>query len=125
MLTEFKIKNLKPRDKKYMFSCGRGLWLRVDPNGRKYFIFRFTENKKECQFSLGVYPVISLADVRIKRGELQNRRAKGEYLLGSRELKDNLFKEVANEWLDIKMSYKAASYLKAVTINLKTGRLKI
>ncbi|MBQ9582668.1 MAG: hypothetical protein IJR21_09885 [Synergistaceae bacterium] len=72
-----------------------------------------------------MYPVISLADVRIKRGELQNRRAKGEYLLGSRELKDNLFKEVANEWLDIKMSDKAASYLKAVTLNLKTGRLKI
>ena len=66
MLTELKIKNLKPREKKYMLRDERGLYLRVDPNGKKYFIFRFFENKKERQFSLGTYPDISLKDARIK-----------------------------------------------------------
>ena len=119
MLTELKIKNLKPRDKKYMLSDGRGLWLRVDPNGRKYFIFRFTENKKERQFSLGVYPVISLADARIKRDELQNKRAKGEYLISAKNVKCNLFSEVAAEWLEVKMNDKAAGYLKSINLRLK------
>ena len=77
MLTELKIKNLKPRDKKYMLSDGRGLWLRIDPNGRKYFIFRFTENKKERQFSLGEYPVISLTEARKKAEELREELTRG------------------------------------------------
>ena len=27
------------------------MYLRIDPNGRKYFIFRFFENKKERQLA--------------------------------------------------------------------------
>ncbi|MBQ3625696.1 MAG: DUF4102 domain-containing protein [Synergistaceae bacterium] len=38
VLTELKIKNLKPRDKKYMLSDGCGLGLRVDPNGHILFL---------------------------------------------------------------------------------------
>ena len=73
-MTELKIKNLTPRNKKYMLGDERGLYLRVDPNGRKYFIFRFFEDRKERQFSLETHPEVSLKDARIKRDELQQRR---------------------------------------------------
>lgn len=39
MLTELQVKNAKPKEKYYMLRDDRGLNLRVDPSGRKYWIF--------------------------------------------------------------------------------------
>ncbi|MBR1603722.1 MAG: tyrosine-type recombinase/integrase [Synergistaceae bacterium] len=119
MLTELKIKNLKPRAKKYLIRDERGLYLRVDPNGRKYFIFRFFENKKERQFSLGTYPEVSLKDARIKRDELQQRRGKGEHLISAKMVSGEQFGEIASEWLSVRMSDKSKAYLKGINLKLK------
>ena len=42
MLSEAQVKGAKPKSKKYMLNDGRGLYLRVDPSGRKYWILRYT-----------------------------------------------------------------------------------
>ena len=78
MLTELQVKNLKPRNKKYMLRDSRGLYLRVDPSGRKYWILRYHENKKERQISLWPYPVLSLKNAREKCAEIQSKQAQGE-----------------------------------------------
>ena len=46
MLTELTVKNAKPREKSYMIRDEHGLYLRIDPTGNKYWIFRYWENKK-------------------------------------------------------------------------------
>ena len=80
MLSDLQVKSAKPKEKYYMLRDDRGLYLRVDTSGRKYWILRYWENKKEHQISLGPYPDLSLKDARIKRDELQTARAKGEKL---------------------------------------------
>ena len=37
-LTELQIKHLKPKEKRYTVSDGRGLILEIHPNGSKYWI---------------------------------------------------------------------------------------
>ncbi|MBQ7578032.1 MAG: DUF4102 domain-containing protein, partial [Synergistaceae bacterium] len=76
MLYESSIKGAKPREKSYMIRDERGLYFRIDPSGRKYWIFRYWENKKEHQLSLGTYPHISLKEARLKRDEIQLARSK-------------------------------------------------
>ncbi len=118
MITELQAKNAKPKEKPYMLRDDRGLYLRIDPSGRKYWILRYWENKKEHQLSLGPYPELSLRDARINRDEIQNARAKGE----SPSLKSvknlQIFSEVAGEWLNVRMKDKAKSYVKTVIFRL-------
>ena len=78
MLNENQVKNAKPKDKKYLLNDSKGLYLRVDPSGRKYWLMRFKESGKSHEISLGVYPDVSLKDARTKRDELQAARARGE-----------------------------------------------
>ncbi len=75
MLTELQVKNTKPKEKPYMLRDDRGLYLRIDPSGRKYWILRYWEQKKEHQLSLGPYPDLSLKDARLKRDEIQSEHS--------------------------------------------------
>ena len=118
MLNEAQVKNSKPREKSYMIRDDRGLNLRIDPSGREYWIFRYWENKKEHQFSLGPYPDLSLKDARIKRDELQTARAKGEKLSARSEKTPQIFSEVTKEWLKVRMIGKAESYLRTIVYRL-------
>jgi len=111
MLNEAQIKNSKPKDKKYLLNDSKGLYLRVDPSGRKYWLMRFKESGKSHEISLGVYPDVNLIEARKKRDELQNRRKNGE-LISSRPDKSPVnFQEAAAEWFRIRMRDKAASYI--------------
>ena len=118
MLTELQIKRAKPKEKPYMLRDDRGLYLRVDASGRKYWILRYWEQKKEHQISLGPYPVLSLKDARLKRDEIQTARAKGESPLSKAGRLPQVFSEVVNEWLKVRMSDRAESYIRTVRIRL-------
>ena len=118
MLSELTVKSAKPREKSYMIRDDRGLYLRVDPSGCKYWIFRYWENKKEHKLSLGPYPDLSLKDARIKRDELQTARAKGEKI-SRKGTEQNTFENVVYEWLKVRMQDKATSYLKMIGLRLK------
>lgn len=118
MLTELQVKNTKPKEKPYMLRDDRGLYLRIDPSGRKYWILRYWEQKKEHQLSLGPYPDLSLKDARFKRDEIQSDRAKGK----SPSLKSanvpQTFSDAAREWLKVRMKDKAEGYLKTIYYRL-------
>ena len=45
-LTDIQIKALKPQDKKYSVSDGRGLILEVRPNGAKYWIVTVLDKRQ-------------------------------------------------------------------------------
>lgn len=78
-LTAIEVKEAKPKDKEYILADGQGLNLRVSPKGRKIWIFNYSApiTKKRTNFTIGVYPSISLADARAKREEFRTLLAKG------------------------------------------------
>lgn len=67
MLTELKVKNLKPREREYTESDRDGLSVRVRPNGRKTFQYRYHlpgQRNRGKRFIYGDYPAMTLAEAR-------------------------------------------------------------
>ena len=63
-LTALQIKSAKPKDKEYRLSDGRGLYLRVYPNGTKSFILILSEGNKTIKQTLGLTSEITLEQAR-------------------------------------------------------------
>ncbi len=63
-LTDTKIKHLKPKEKKYKLSDGKRLYIVIEPNGRKWWMYEYMYNGKRTQKSFGNYPEISLKKAR-------------------------------------------------------------
>ena len=59
-LTDVLCKKALPQEKQYRLSDINGLSLRIDPNGKKYWSIRYTENGQRKSKALGVYPELSL-----------------------------------------------------------------
>lgn len=87
-LTELKIKNLKPRDKRYLVNDGQGLYIAVMPTGEKYWYVRTWKEGKEHKRSIGRYPDIGLKEAR----ELKYKPQEPD------DEKKVLFASVLEEW---------------------------
>ncbi|WP_173202402.1 site-specific integrase, partial [Geobacter sp. SVR] len=73
------LKSLKPRNKKYIVSEGRGGFIvTVYTTGSISFTYRYTINKRERRINLGIYGTITLAQARVEYGELYKRVQAGE-----------------------------------------------
>lgn len=76
-LNDTSLRGLKPRDKSYTVMDGEGLYIEVLTSGKKYWRFRIektdkaTGERKHHRFSLGEYPLVSLAEARSKRDEMK------------------------------------------------------
>lgn len=116
-ISDIAAKSAKPKDKPYRLHDDRGLYLRVDPNGAKYWILRYWLNGREHQKSLGIYPLLSLREAREKRDEIHKARARGDILTDKRRLPT--FADVTEDWLHVRMTGKAAGYLKCIHFRLK------
>ena len=119
MLNELQVKNSAPKDKKYLLNDSKGLYLRIDTSGRKYWIFRYYEQGKTHELSFGTYPEISLKDARLKRDELQLARARGEKISTRSEKTPETFHDVAEQWLKVRMKDKAENYLASIHQRLR------
>ena len=118
MITDIKAKNMKPRERSFMVRDDRGLYLRVDPNGRKHWIFRYWEENREHQKSIGSYPATSLKEARVLRDELQARREQGSDISTPPRTSPRV-KDIAREWWDVKMAPLSAGYQKSICLRLK------
>ena len=58
------VKNAKPKEKPYKMADGGGLYLLVNPNGKKYWRFKYRIGTKEKLLALGVYPEVTLSEAR-------------------------------------------------------------
>ena len=80
-LTEAKVKNAKPRAKQYRVADQKGLYLQVQPNGSKYwrYKYRMTESDRwvERVLSLGTYLQITLAVARERHMKAYQMRSEG------------------------------------------------
>lgn len=57
-LTDAEILALKPKLKPYKVSIGKGAYLLVMPNGRKYWRLKYLLDGKESSYALGVFPQV-------------------------------------------------------------------
>ena len=101
-LTEFKIRQAKSKDKIYYLADDDGLSLKIEPNGRKSWSYRYSvaESSKRPRVKLGLYPVMSLKDARYARDEYKLNNYMGENI-HSKKIKS--FKDVCEEWLEFKI----------------------
>lgn len=66
-LNDVQIRNAKPKDKAYKLADEKGLTLLINPNGSKWWRFRYRVEGREKMISLGVYPEVSLKKARDRR----------------------------------------------------------
>ena len=108
MLTDSKLKMLKPTAKEQNYSDGKGtnLYYRIKPNGSRTFIFRYTYHGTPKNLTLGKYPDTSLKIARTKVAEYKSVLAKGmnplTYKIKQEKATGNKLKDVALEWFTIK-----------------------
>lgn len=68
-LTDTAIRKFKPEDKRYRKTDSEGLIIEVLPNGKKVWRYRYRLGGKSAIYTIGDYPVISLAKARSLRDE--------------------------------------------------------
>ena len=105
-LTDITLRAAKAKDKQYKLSDSGGLYLLVQPNGKKYWRLKYYFAGKEKLLSIGAYPVISLLEAREKsllaKKQLTNNidpsEHKKEQKLKNSVNAENSFKNIAIEW---------------------------
>lgn len=104
-LTDSRIRAAKPRQKPYKLGDGDGLWLYVNPNGRRLWRFRYRRpgTGADTMLGFGPYPEIGLGAAREKalaaRRLLVDRKDPGAEKKTARDAQANTFAAVAKEWL--------------------------
>ncbi|MEK6747128.1 MAG: integrase arm-type DNA-binding domain-containing protein [Pseudomonadota bacterium] len=105
-LTDIAIRTAKPKDKAYKLTDGGGLFLFIQPNGGKWWRYKYRFAGKQKLLALGIYPDVSLADVRERHSQARKVLAAGN---DPSELKkeakrlaimkaENNFESIAREW---------------------------
>lgn len=67
MLTDAKLRSLKPKDAVYRVADSQGLCIEVRPSGSKIWRYRYRFAAKANMLSLGEYPGVTLAQARSER----------------------------------------------------------
>ena len=102
-LTAAKVKTAAPG--KHHDGGGTGLFLRVDPNGARFWIQRVTIHGKRREIGLGGFPVVGLADAR--KAALANKQMAyggGDPLAERRKIRETLtFAEAVERYLAAKL----------------------
>ena len=65
-LSDTALRNLKPRERPFKLSAGRGLCLLVNPDGRRFWRMRYMFAGKEKMLSFGEYPFVTLKEAEAK-----------------------------------------------------------
>ena len=104
LLPDISVKNAKPKDKTYSLRDGAGLWLVIEPTGKKWWKLKTVFAKKENSFSLGEYPTVTLSKARKKRDNIRGQVVAGIDPAVSRKTEkakasgEGSFEFVAREW---------------------------
>jgi integrase len=120
-LTDTGIRKTKPTDKPQKLTDGGGLYLLLNPNGARWWRYKYRFEGKEKLLSLGTYPETSLADAREKhaaaRKQLQAGIDPGVHRKATKaageERAANSFSVIAEEWLAKQQNMSPATLEKA------------
>lgn len=127
MLNDTIIRSFKAKEKPYKKTDSAGLYLYITPKGKKVFRIDFTFEKKRKTYTIGEYPIVSLAEARkilyeckikLKEG-IDPTVEKQSIKRVLKEEKENTFQAVAIAWIDIKQSDKTPKHKKDVCSKLE------
>lgn len=107
MLTDAKVRALKPRATLYRIADEKGLSIEVRPNGKRYWRFRYRFAGRAKMLSLGAYPDVGLKKARSRRDHARSLLEEGLDPSGVRrteqaatcEAQANSFAQVARDWM--------------------------
>jgi integrase len=108
LLSDSAVRSAKPKEKNYSLRDGGGLFVVVEPTGRKWWRLRITFAKKENTFSLGDYPLVTLAMAREESLKIRSRSARGidpgvfRKTEKAQRCGEGTFEAVAREWIALK-----------------------
>ena len=127
MLSDTKIKSLKPKDKVYRILDAERLYIEVRPTGKKIWRFKYTLHGKEGTISLGEYPIVSLAEARKKKDEsrlllkddINPAEDKKKKKIEASTTTSNTFQAVAEEYVLEQMKYKTKDYVEQFNRSMK------
>ncbi|WP_374599283.1 tyrosine-type recombinase/integrase [Sphingosinicella sp.] len=105
-LSALAIRNAKPRDTPYKLGDGHGLYLLVKPSGTRLWRMNYVYMGRQKTLSFGEWPLLSLAEARVKRDEARRILAAGLDPSEERKLEQmraelaasNTFRAIAEEW---------------------------
>lgn len=86
-LTERGLKALKPKEKTYIVTDGRGLYIEVLATGGMVWRCRYQLDGKTEKITLGKYPALTLKNARVKRDEVLSAAALGQSPARQKQLK--------------------------------------
>ncbi|WP_447510334.1 tyrosine-type recombinase/integrase [Citrobacter gillenii] len=117
-LNDMQIRRAKPEAKAYTLGDGQGLSLLIEPNGSKSWRFRYRFAGKPKMISLGVYPMITLADARSRRDDARKLVAEGknpseirkEQKIALQTESESAFEKIATEWHQMKSAKWSEGY---------------
>lgn len=128
-LTNTKVANAKPGPKEYNLADGKGLYLRVKPNGTRSWVFNYQApfSKKRSNISFGVYPAVSIAHAPKEREvcrellarEVDPRHARAERQEVEAQAHANTLRAVAERWFKIKSPELTAGYAEDIWNSLE------
>jgi len=105
-LTDTAIKAARPAEKPYKLFDGEGLYLLVNPDGSRWWRFKYRYAGKEKLLALGTYPSVGLKKARTRRGEARDLLTDGIDPSAARKAEKTArvdreagsFEVVAREW---------------------------
>lgn len=105
MLSDAKIRSLRPREKACKVYDDRGLYMVVNPNGSRWWRFKYKYDGRERGISLGVYPDVTLQYAREQLQEARQLLARGIDPSAQRRTvkiaRADTFRVIAEEWLEM------------------------
>lgn len=109
-LTDAMCRKALPGEKPRKLSDGHGMYLFVSPTGAKIWRVGYRQNGKEGTEVLGPYPLLSLADARVKRDEFRRRLLDGVNVKAKPKKSITFSEAVVQYWAtrkDVSPSYMA------------------
>jgi hypothetical protein len=102
-LTDTAIRLARPRERAYKLSDGLGLCLLVQPNGSKWWRYRYRFGGVPKMLSMGIYPDVPLSEARERRHAARRQLAAGANPSAQRKAENaanqHTFESVARHWL--------------------------
>jgi integrase len=98
MLTDSQIRSEKPSDRPRKLFDSRGLYLRLMPNGGRYWRFNYSFNGRNKTLALGVYPDVSLGRARLQHQEARLQLTQGVDPGAEKQGQGKTFEVVARAW---------------------------
>jgi len=118
-LTELQIKKAKPKEKMYKLYDGEGLVLRINPAGKKTWLYDYKLNNKRNTYTIGEYPLFSLKEARDKKDELKKLVSQG--VNPKFKNKTYTFKEISDEYFELKLNELSQKHIKKLYSSLKAN----